>query len=190
MLLAAVADLASVGYVLVQASASRGATQDLLAGLGVLGVVRSWFVVHTLFALRYGRLHYAGHPGGVDFNQPSPPRYLDFAYLSFPIGMTFQVSDTPLTTPALRATALRQSLIAYLVGAVILAAMINLVSQLATKSRGPADAVGADVVGQVRHRFGRTVSLLEGGDGRRCYRRASRSGHPGVQLMQVPGVKA
>lgn len=133
VLVAAVANLASVGYVLVQASSAKGATQDVLAGVGVLGVVLSWFVVHTLFALRYARLYYTGHPGGVDFNQESPPRYLDFAYLAFTIGMTFQVSDTDLKTPAIRATALRQALLAYLFGAVIVAATINLVSQLATK---------------------------------------------------------
>jgi uncharacterized membrane protein len=134
VLLASVANLASVAYVLVQASSAKGATQDLLAGLGVLGVVLSWFVVHTLYSLRYARLYYAGHPGGINFNQSGPPRYLDFAYLSFTIGMTFQVSDTDLETPAIRATALRQALLAYLFGAVILAATINLVSQLATKS--------------------------------------------------------
>jgi uncharacterized membrane protein len=134
VLTAAVANLASVAYVLVQASSAKGAAQDLLAGLGVLGVVLSWFVVHSLYALRYARLYHTGHPGGIDFNQGEPPRYLDFAYLSFTIGMTFQVSDTDLRTPALRATALRHALLSYLFGAVILAATINLVSQLATKS--------------------------------------------------------
>jgi uncharacterized membrane protein len=131
---AAVASLASVGYLLVQASSAKGAAQDLLAGLGVLGVALSWLTVHTLFSLRYAKLYYSGRAGGVDFNQESPPRYLDFAYLSFTIGMTFQVSDTDLRTPAIRATALRQALLSYLFGAVTLAATINLVSQLATKS--------------------------------------------------------
>jgi uncharacterized membrane protein len=133
VLVAAVANLASVGYVLVQASAAKGATQDLLAGLGVLGVVLSWFVVHTLYTLRYARLYYTGQPGGIEFNQNNPPRYVDFAYLSFTIGMTFQVSDTDLKTTTLRATALRHALLAFVFGAVILAATINLVSQLATK---------------------------------------------------------
>ncbi|MGZ4605397.1 MAG: DUF1345 domain-containing protein [Blastococcus sp.] len=50
--------------------------------------------------------------------------------------MTFQVSDTDLETPEIRATALRQSLLAYLFGAVILAATINLISGLATSSGG------------------------------------------------------
>jgi uncharacterized membrane protein len=130
---AAVASLASVGYVLVQASSAKGSAQDLLAGLGVVSVALSWASVHTLFSLRYAKLYHSGHPGGVNFNQESPPRYLDFAYLAFTIGMTFQVSDTDLQTPAIRATALRHGLLSYLFGAVTLAATINLVSQLASK---------------------------------------------------------
>ena len=137
VLLASVANLIAVGYVLVQASSAKGGTQDLLAGLGVVSVALSWFAVHTLFALRYARLYYAGQPGGINFNQKSPqPRYVDFAYVAFTIGMTFQVSDTDLETPAIRTTALRQGLLAYLFGAVILAATINLISGLASSSGG------------------------------------------------------
>ena len=137
VLLASVANLLAVGYVLVQASSAKGSAQDLLAGLGVVSVALSWFAVHTLFSLRYARLYYTGQPGGISFNQQSPgPRYLDFAYVAFTIGMTFQVSDTDLETPDIRATALRQSLLAYLFGAVTLAATINLVSGLATSGGG------------------------------------------------------
>ena len=137
VLLASVANLISVGYVLLQASSAKGSEQDLLAGLGVVSVALSWFAVHTLFSLRYARLYYAGQPGGINFNQKSPePRYLDFAYVAFTIGMTFQVSDTGLQTPAIRTTALRQSLLAYLFGAVILASTINLVSGLASSGGG------------------------------------------------------
>jgi uncharacterized membrane protein len=137
VLLASVANLISVGYVLVQASSSKGSAQDLLAGLGVISVALSWCAVHTLFSLRYARLYYSGQPGGINFNQTSPsPRYLDFAYVAFTIGMTFQVSDTDLQTQAIRTTALRQALIAYLFGAVTLAATINLVSGLASSGGG------------------------------------------------------
>jgi uncharacterized membrane protein len=137
VLLASVANLIAVGYVLVQASSAKGSDQDLLAGLGVVSVALSWFAVHTLFSLRYARLYYTGEPGGINFNQKAPaPRYLDFAYVAFTIGMTFQVSDTDLETPAIRTTALRQGLLAYLFGAVTLAATINLISGLATSSGG------------------------------------------------------
>ena len=132
VLVAAVASLVAVGFVLVRAASAHGQAKDWLAGLGLGSVVLSWFAVHTLFALRYARLYYGGSPGGIDFNQTSPPpRYLDFAYVAFTIGMTFQVSDTELQTPAIRATALRQALLAYLFGAFILGGTINLLAGLA-----------------------------------------------------------
>jgi uncharacterized membrane protein len=136
VLIASVASLAAVGVVLIQATSAKGATQDLLAGFGLGSVALSWFAVHTLFTLRYARLYYTGTDGGVNFNQKTPPRYLDFAYLAFTLGMTFQVSDTDLETPSIRATALRHALLSYLFGAVILATTINLVAGLGTSGGG------------------------------------------------------
>jgi uncharacterized membrane protein len=131
MLVASVASLAAVGVVLVNAASAKGATQGLLAGFGVASIAVSWFAVHTVFTLRYALLYYTGADGGVDFNQKDlPPRYLDFAYLAFTIGMTFQVSDTNITKSTIRATALRHALLSYLFGAVILASSINLVVSL------------------------------------------------------------
>jgi uncharacterized membrane protein len=135
VLIAAVASLLAVGFVLVQAGSAEAGAQDVLAAFGVVSVALSWCAVHTLYSLRYARLYYTGTPGGIDFNQASPPRYLDFAYLGFTVGMTFQVSDTDLQTSTLRATALRQALLAYLFGAVILGAMVNLIAGLATAGR-------------------------------------------------------
>ena len=126
---ASVASLAGVGYLLVQASTATGAAQGFAAALGVVSVAISWLVIHTLFTLRYALLYYAGDDG-VDFNQAAAPRYTDFAYLAFTIGMTFQVSDTTLTTHLMRATALRHALLSYLFGSLILAAAVNLVASL------------------------------------------------------------
>jgi uncharacterized membrane protein len=131
--LAAVASLAAVGVVLIQAAAAKGATQSWLAGFGVASIALSWFAVHTLFTLRYALLYYTGADGGIDFNQKQSARYLDFAYLAFTIGMTFQVSDTDIQRPTIRATALRHALLSYLLGAVVLASSINLVVSLGSK---------------------------------------------------------
>ncbi|HSY16525.1 MAG TPA: DUF1345 domain-containing protein [Jatrophihabitantaceae bacterium] len=127
---AALASLGAVGVIIVQANSAKGITQDLVAGFGVGSVALSWFAVHTLFTLRYARLYFTGADGGVNFNQKLPPRYLDFAYLAFTIGMTFQVSDTDLQSAPIRATALRHALLSYLFGAVILASTINLIAGL------------------------------------------------------------
>jgi len=75
-------------------------------------------------------VYYIDEDGGIDFNEPDPPTYLDFAYLAFTIGMTFQVSDTDLTHKVIRATALRHALLSYLFGAIIVATTINLVAGL------------------------------------------------------------
>jgi len=131
LLTASVASLLAVGLVIVRAGNSSGAAESLQAGLSLASVVLSWSVVHTIFALRYASLYYVGPNGGVDFNQEDPPRYTDFAYMAFTIGMTFQVSDTQLTTAEVRATVLRHALLSYLFGSVILAATINLLAGLA-----------------------------------------------------------
>jgi uncharacterized membrane protein len=50
--------------------------------------------------------------------------------LAFTIGMTFQVSDTDLTTKEVRRTALHHAMLSYLFGTVIVATTINLVAGL------------------------------------------------------------
>lgn len=130
VLVAGVALLAAVGLVLIKAGQSRGGTKATLITIGVLSVILAWTTVHTVFMLRYTRSHYQSPPGGVDFNEADPPAYLDFAYLAFTIGMTFQVSDTNLTTKPIRRIALSHALMSYLFGAVIVALAINIVASL------------------------------------------------------------
>ena len=130
LILASLASLGSILIVLLQARVAAGPGQVLLAALAVVGVALSWVLVHTLFTLRYASLYYADDDGGVDFNQEEPPCYADFAYLAFTLGMTFQVSDTSLTSSAMRAVALRHALMSFLFGSIILATLINLVAGL------------------------------------------------------------
>lgn len=80
-----------------------------------------------MVTLQYARAFYSP-PAGGEFNEEDPPTYLDFAYLSFTIGLTFEVPDTNITAKPVRRIALRHSLLAYLFGAVILAVVINLVA--------------------------------------------------------------
>ena len=126
---ASVASLGGVGYLLI-AESSSGRRAVVATGVGVLSVVASWVVVHTLAMLRYARLYYSDPRGGIDFNQEDPPCYADFAYLAFTIGMAYQVSDTAIQSTPIRVTALRQGLVSYLLGAVIVAATVNLISGL------------------------------------------------------------
>lgn len=130
---ASVASLVGVGFVVVAGGNTEGLSRGLLIALAVITVVASWSMVHTTFTLRYARLYYTGKDGGIDFSEDSkaPPQYSDFAYVAFTIGMTFQVSDTDLTSKPIRATALRHALLSYLFGVVIIAVMINIVAGLA-----------------------------------------------------------
>jgi len=131
LVLASLGSLVVVGVTVVQATHAKGVQAGLLAGLAVASVVLSWFLVHVLFMLRYAVLWYTGDAeGGVDFNQKEPPTYADFAYLAFDLGMTFQVSDTTITSSVIRRVVLRHCLLSYLFGSVILATLINLVAGL------------------------------------------------------------
>jgi len=126
-----VASLFSVGVVLVQAAAETGQVRGLLAALALVSVALSWILLHTLYTLRYARLYYLTG-SGIEFNQDEPPRYTDFAYLAFTLGMTYQVSDTNITNHRIRSAALGHSLLSFLFGSFIVATTINLVVTLAT----------------------------------------------------------
>jgi uncharacterized membrane protein len=127
---AGVASLAAVGLVLVKAGSAHGGTKAYLMVIGVFSVAVAWAAVHTVFTLRYARLFYSPPMGGIDFNEDDDPTYVDFAYLALTIGMTFQVSDTDLTSKPVRRSALHHALLSYLFGAVVVALVINVVSSL------------------------------------------------------------
>jgi uncharacterized membrane protein len=129
---ASVASLGGVGYV-VAAGSHTGARALAAAVLGILTVAASWFAVHTLFTVHYARLYYSDEPGGINFHDSDPPRFRDFAYVAFTVGMTFQVSDTDIGSTSIRATVLRHALLSYLLGAVVLAVTINLIAGLGSK---------------------------------------------------------
>ncbi|MFK3670309.1 DUF1345 domain-containing protein [Leifsonia aquatica] len=129
LLAASVASVVAVVYIVVDARQLKGAPQLLVALLAVLSVGLSWALVHTVYTLRYARMYYR-KDGGIDFNQKEPPRYSDFAYLAFTLGMTFQVSDTNISSSYIRMAILRHTLLSYLFGSVILATTVNLVAGL------------------------------------------------------------
>ncbi|WP_431218197.1 DUF1345 domain-containing protein [Leifsonia xyli] len=129
LILAAAASVVAVVYILVDAKNLKGGAQLGVALLAIVSVALSWTLVHTLYALRYARLYYRSG-GGIDFNQREDPQYSDFAYLSFTLGMTFQVSDTDVSSSYIRRSILHHVLLSYLFGTVIVAATVNLVAGL------------------------------------------------------------
>ena len=122
-----VGSLGAVAYIVFDSSQATGAHKAWLGALALFSVAVSWVLVQTLFTLRYARIYYRDVPGGVDFNGTEPPSYVDFAYLAFTMGMTYQVSDTNLQTREFRRVVLRHGLLSYVFGSLILATTVNLV---------------------------------------------------------------
>jgi uncharacterized membrane protein len=131
LITAAVASLVAVVLGVIKAGQVSGDQKLLLLGAGVASIVASWAVTHTVYALRYAALYHGGTKGGIEFPGGGEPTYKDFAYVAFTIGMTYQVSDTNLTSPAVRHAALRHALLSYVFGTVIIAATINIATGLA-----------------------------------------------------------
>lgn len=101
------------------------------------GIIFSWALVHTTFTFHYALLYYDdddNNPkekaGGLAFPEEDEPDYLDFAYFSFIIGMTFQVSDVQTTSRKFRRWVLLHSLLAFLLNTFVVALTINLIASL------------------------------------------------------------
>ena len=127
---ASFASLVGVGYV-VAAGSHTGARAIGAAILGILAVAASWFAVHTLFTVHYARLYYSDQPGGINFHDPEQPRFRDFAYVAFTVGMTFQVSDTQVSSKHIRHTVLLHGVLSFVYSTAILAFILNLVAGMA-----------------------------------------------------------
>jgi uncharacterized membrane protein len=126
---ASVVSLAGVGLGLLKAARTHGSGEAVITAIAALSVVLAWATVHTVFLLHYARLFYA-EGGGIDFGDCGAPDFRDFAYVAFTVGMTFQVSDTDITTKSIRHTVTRHALLSYLFGTVVVAMMINVVAGL------------------------------------------------------------
>jgi len=102
--------------------------------LGIIAVACAWTLIHTAMSLRYARLFYYDDDGegigGLEFPKTPYPDDFDFAYFSFIIGMTFQVSDVMVTDTAFRRHVLYHSIISFVFNTAIIALGVNIVSGL------------------------------------------------------------
>ena len=134
MLMVLAAVLASlVGIVMAMIEARTGTTfeKGLVAGLAVLTLISSWLVLQTVFVIHYAHRHFGGAPNEVfGFSGDPPTSYMDFVYLSFCIGATFQVSDMTVNTTRLRNLITAHAAAAYFFNTAILALGINIIAGL------------------------------------------------------------
>ncbi len=120
--------------ILVEFSASKEMPEPgraLHIGLVAATVFGSWFVTHTVFALRYAHEYFESKAdgtivGGLDFPGGEAPDYWDFFYFAIVLGMTFQVSDVQVTSREMRRLATAHGVISFLFNTVILALAVNI----------------------------------------------------------------
>jgi len=124
--------LASLIMVALLLLVGQSDERPLVALLALAGVAMSWAGLHLMYTGRYAYLFYSGGPGGIDFHSDEAPAYRDFLYFSYNLGMTYQVSDTDVSSRTIRAIVLRHCLLSYAFGTVILATTINLVASIVT----------------------------------------------------------
>jgi len=122
VLISTIASLLAVGSLLIQ---EDDANRVLHIAVAVPSMLCSWLLVHTIFTVRYAHLYYGDHKEkenmparGLSFpdEESTPndnPDFIDFAYFSFIIGMTFQVSDVQVILKRLRRLVLNQSFISF-----------------------------------------------------------------------------
>jgi uncharacterized membrane protein len=98
--------------------------------VGTLAV--AWIFSNTVYALHYAHLYYVdGAKGGLDFSgddddgSDTGPEYSDFIYFSYTLGMTFQTSDTGVTSRHMRKVVTAHSLAAFVFNIGVLAFSIN-----------------------------------------------------------------
>ena len=130
---AACASVVAIGFVMRDVKSLTFWPKALHLGLSIAALVLSWMLIHTVFAFHYARRYYAaasleGPAAGLKFPGVDEPDYFDFAYHSFVVGMTSQVSDVSATTAQMRRTTLAHSVLSFLFNMAVLAMSINVIS--------------------------------------------------------------
>lgn len=134
----ACAALFAVGFLVSVKKSQTGGHFLVHLLLTLLTVIFSWALVHTVYGLRYAHAFYGDsdepgvhqHAVGLIFPGNRPPDYFDFAYFSFVVGMTCQVSDVQITSRRMRRLTLAHSVLSFGFNTIILALLINTVSGL------------------------------------------------------------
>jgi uncharacterized membrane protein len=122
---------------LMRSQSIKATPQIIFMPVAIGSMLFSWIMVHTIFAFHYAHLYYGNdtddstkHAEGLKFPGSEKPGYFDFAYFSFVIGMTFQVSDVEVTSPSIRRLVLLHGLLSFGLNTFVVALTINLIAGL------------------------------------------------------------
>ena len=134
ILIATLAGMCAV-LLLIVAKKDASSVKHYKIPIAVAGMLLSWILIHSTFTFRYAHIYYGDdendkstHAGGLEFPEDKKPDYLDFAYFSFVLGMTFQVSDIQITSKRFRRLALLHGLISFGFSTIMIALTINVIS--------------------------------------------------------------
>ena len=135
VLVSSLASMITVMFLILSKTSSPNPGWYIATAVG--GMLLSWIMVHTTFCFHYAYMYYGDddeqpekHAEGLTFPEESAPDYLDFAYFSFVIGMTFQVSDVVITSREIRRLVLVHGLIAFVLNTFVVALTVNLIAGL------------------------------------------------------------
>ncbi|GLK69352.1 DUF1345 domain-containing protein [Hansschlegelia plantiphila] len=108
-----------------------GKSNGVQLALAAFTILCSWTLLHTAFAAHYAHRCFDGGPDtpAISF-EGEPPRFIDFAYYAFTVGMTFQVSDTDTQTSAMRRLTLIHGVVSFVFNTVIIAISVGVASSL------------------------------------------------------------
>ena len=99
-------------------------------------MVSSWLLIQTVFAFHYAHRYYVGPHGESAAAAPlvfpggREPDYMDFAYYSFVVGRTSQVSDVAVASRPMRRLTLIHAILAFLFNIAVLALSINIIASV------------------------------------------------------------
>lgn len=132
VLAAIVASLGAVVDAMVAAQTSQGLAKVFVAASAGLTLVLSWLVLQSVFVPHYAHRHFGDgkSPVGIGFPGEPPSSYMDFVYLAFSVGATFQVSDNTILTSRLRRLVTAHAATAFAYNTAILALGINIIASV------------------------------------------------------------
>lgn len=97
----------------------------------IVTLALAWVYLGLVFTFHYAHLFFdelRRGPAPLTFPGGAPPVLSDFAYFAFGIGMTFQVADVAVASPALRRTVTMHAILAFAFNIGILALTVNVLS--------------------------------------------------------------
>ncbi|MEJ1128321.1 DUF1345 domain-containing protein [Variovorax sp. CCNWLW225] len=133
VLVAIGASVVAIAMLLQQVKLMSGPARAAHIALGLVALVGSWLMMHTIYAFHYAHRYYIdqrdGSPdGGLDFPGKDEPDYFDFLYYAYVVGMTSQVSDVQATSREMRRITLVHSVLAFAFNMLVLALSVNVVA--------------------------------------------------------------